>query len=264
MFKVAVASDLHFEFYEDDSPLLQAMPAECDVLVLAGDIGVGKGAIETVRRISSVLDDTRIVWIAGNHEFYRRSIDVETQAFRQAFTDDEKIHFLENESVEIDGYRFLGCTLWSGFNCLGRDKQTLAAQEAQSSISDFSVIRNHAGTKRFTVNDAMLRFHESRTWLEGQLAVGEPDKTIVATHFPPSRLLRHKKIPENLLTAYFNAQCDDLIEKYQPVAWLYGHNHWSDELTIGQTRVISNQLGYPGERGGIPAFDSLQAMVLPS
>lgn len=36
-----------------------------------------------------------------------------------------------------------------------------------------------------------------------------------------------------------------VIEDRQPVLWVYGHTHECDDQTIGKTRIISNQLGYP-------------------
>jgi hypothetical protein len=46
-----------------------------------------------------------------------------------------------------------------------------------------------------------------------------------------------------------------LIEKYQPALWVYGHTHECDDQTIGQTRIISNQLGYPDPYGGFECKD---------
>jgi hypothetical protein len=37
----------------------------------------------------------------------------------------------------------------------------------------------------------------------------------------------------------------DVIEKYQPALWVYGHTHECDRQTIGKTTIISNQRGYP-------------------
>ena len=37
--------------------------------------------------------------------------------------------------------------------------------------------------------------------------------------------------------------------------WVYGHTHECDDQTIGQTRIISNQLGYPDNFGGCECED---------
>jgi len=40
-----------------------------------------------------------------------------------------------------------------------------------------------------------------------------------------------------------------------PALWVYGHTHECDDQTIGRTRIISNQLGYPGNFGGCECKD---------
>ncbi len=243
--KVGLASDLHFEF--NDAGWLPPLPGDCDVMVLAGDIAVGDKAISAVSRIAEMMPNAQIIWVAGNHEFYKCSIDKQLKKFKAAFVDNSRIHFLENSQVDIGGYTFLGCTLWTGFDCMGKEQQALALNEALDAIYDFRVIRTDQHTKPFRPQDAMTHNYQSKLWLEAQLAVCDPDKTIVVTHFPPSRVMRHGVIPEDLLGAYFQANCDDLINEYQPALWLYGHNHWSDDKLFNSTRVVSNQLGYPGE-----------------
>ena len=42
----------------------------------------------------------------------------------------------------------------------------------------------------------------------------------------------------------------EIIEKYQPCLWVYGHTHECDDQMIGKTRIVSNQLGYPKGDGG--------------
>jgi hypothetical protein len=42
----------------------------------------------------------------------------------------------------------------------------------------------------------------------------------------------------------------DVIEKYQPNLWVYGHTHECDDQMLALTRIISNQRGYPNFRMG--------------
>ncbi len=58
------------------------------------------------------------------------------------------------------------------------------------------------------------------------------------------------------LTPAFNSlDMVEIIETHQPALWVYGHTHECDDQTIGQTRIISNQLGYPGNFGGFECKD---------
>jgi len=48
------------------------------------------------------------------------------------------------------------------------------------------------------------------------------------------------------LTPAFNSlDMMEIIETHRPALWVYGHRHEYDDQTIGRTRIISNQLGYP-------------------
>ena len=53
----------------------------------------------------------------------------------------------------------------------------------------------------------------------------------------------------------------EVIEKHQPALWIYGQTHECDDQRIGQTRIISNQLGYPDGRGGFECEDFDRAGV---
>ena len=58
------------------------------------------------------------------------------------------------------------------------------------------------------------------------------------------------------LTPAFNSlDMVEIIETHQPALWVYGHTHECDDQTIGRTRIISNQLGYPGNLGGFECKD---------
>jgi Icc-related predicted phosphoesterase len=47
----------------------------------------------------------------------------------------------------------------------------------------------------------------------------------------------------------------EIIETHQPALWVYGHTHECGDQMIGRTRIISNQLGYPGSLGGFECKD---------
>jgi hypothetical protein len=49
------------------------------------------------------------------------------------------------------------------------------------------------------------------------------------------------------MSAYFYSSFDDLIEKYQPNVWAFGHTHANFDIQMGLTNVISNQHGYGKE-----------------
>ena len=66
--KIHILSDLHIEFADYEIQVLDA-----DVIILAGDIQNGMKGLKWATKL---LNDTEahIIYIAGNHEFYRQEI----------------------------------------------------------------------------------------------------------------------------------------------------------------------------------------------
>ncbi|AQA18975.1 hypothetical protein BST95_12705 [Halioglobus japonicus] len=251
--KIAVASDMHCEMRDErygeqsDDWLMGLFPSDADIIVLAGDCAVGQGLVSLAERVHK-LTATEVLVVAGNHEYYYSDLQTRTAWYKEAFSKTPNIHFLERDCFEVDGYHFLGCTLWTGFECLGN--QTLSmylSGQAGTDMSDFWLIRCNG--IQLTPR-AMREIHlDSRKWLGDQLAKHAPDKTIVVTHFPPSLATVNVTKVQDTLKAYYVSGVDDLVDKYQPRLWIYGHNHYSDSLNLGQTHCFSNQVGYPGEQG---------------
>ena len=105
-----ILGDLHLEFGAINIPATNA-----DVIVLAGDIHVGREGLRWARK---QFPGKPVVYVLGNHEFYRHSLPGLTETLKGE-TDGSHIHVLENSSVEINGYTFLGCTLWTDFQLSG-------------------------------------------------------------------------------------------------------------------------------------------------
>lgn len=249
--KIALISDVHAEFYKNEPDWLPPLPENPDVLVLAGDIHVGKLLIPFIERVSKALPSTHLVVIAGNHEFYRQYRLATLNAYREAFVGHTRIHFLENDYVDIAGIRFIGATLWTGFPLHSTQYTSEQVMNyAKESVSDFSLIAEVSGDKVvvFTPETSKILFEDSKAKITQLLAKSDPKKCVVVTHFPPAKKLRHPKFTLDKVTSYFTADCADIIETYQPAYWFYGHNHWSSTTCIGNTTLVSNQFGYPNER----------------
>jgi predicted phosphohydrolase len=247
--RIALLSDIHAEFYKDQPDWLPPLPDNIDVLVLAGDIAIGKALTDVVERISTSLPDTEIVLVAGNHEFYRQPRQQTLDYYRQSFAAHKRIHFLENDYVDIGELRFVGATLWTGFALHDQnDDRNYIKAMIQASVSDFRLIREDGFIDRvFSPVHAEKLFHQSCNAIGDILQNSDPQNTIVVTHFPPMPDLHHPGFPLDWLSSYFTADCSELVNRYQPAYWFYGHNHWSHQQKIGATQFISNQYGYPNE-----------------
>ena len=219
--KIRQLSDLHLETgpftYEDQGE---------DVVVLAGDIGVGTQGIEFAKTIPKP-----VVYVAGNHEHWNADIYENIKAM-QAVAKGSNVHFLENDEVSItlnnETVRLLGCTLWTDFgksHCENNPSSAGTTDEMQLTLmnialrrmNDYSKIKakkwwTNANEKRlkkkfnFVSNsfNPLIAFDmhtKSRAWLTSKLNEACTHKTVVVTHHAPSykSLLEADMINENML-----------------------------------------------------------------
>ena len=78
-------------------------------------------------------------------------------------------------------------------------------------------------------------------WFENDL----DGPRIVITHHAPVVNPDTQYASSPLMPAFNSLDMKEIIEKHQPNLWIYGHTHECDDQTIGETRIVSNQLGYP-------------------
>lgn len=247
--KIALYSDLHLERGGWEPP---ATAQEADVIVLAGDISAKAHGLEWAGR---KFPRQPIIYVAGNHEFYDCHLHLLDEMRKPAWAQMD-IHFMENRTVELDGVRFLGCTLWSGFDLYGAGtQQALAMTAAQRCINDYWLIRGNDG-KPLEPGRTLSMHRKSVAWLERELAKSFDGRTVVVTHFAPHRGCVAPWHAGSNVTPYFVTDLAWLMDKHRIDVWCYGHTHTNaDFITESGCRVVSNQLGYPGERirtaGGI-------------
>jgi hypothetical protein len=158
---------------------------------------------------------------------------------------------LENNAVEIGGFVFLGCSLWTDFQlCPNAHEAKLFANQE---MNDFWLIKKSEGNKLYSAEDSAKRHAASVRWLTRRIARHDPSRTIVVTHHAPS----HRSIsPQNagdMLNAAFASDLDSLIRASRIPLWIHGHTHYNVDYKIGGTRIYSNQRGYRHE--GLPGFE---------
>ena len=237
--KIRVLSDLHLEF-TDYIPADLPSSGE-DLVILAGDIGIGTKGIEWAK---AAIPDRQVIYVLGNHEFYKHDWD-RLLVDAHAAAAGSNVTVLENEAVEIAGLRILGCSLWTDFRAMGRDSVSVAADIAQEQMVDYRLIRRNHRRDKLRPAHTMQRCLESRKWLETQIADADRPLLVVTHHAPTLRTLDPRFLLQ-LSNAAFHNDFDDLVRP--PVrAWIHGHTHHSCQEDVGGIPVISNQLGYPGE-----------------
>lgn len=232
--KLHILSDLHVEFADFEPP-----ETDADVVVLAGDIGVGTGGLQWAR---SRFPDTPIVYVPGNHEYYDHDLRLIDEL--KAIAPDN-IYVLNDDQVAIGNVRFVGSVLWTDFELFGIGDKFFSMQRARQLMPDFSVIRDNEHA--FTPERSITLHRTSRAWLESTL--GEPfnGKTVVVTHHAPSSKSVAPRFVSDLLSPAFASHLEALVDASQPALWIHGHMHDPFDYHLNHTRVICNPRGYPEE-----------------
>ena len=230
--KLHVLSDIHLEFAGFNPDAVNA-----DVILLAGDIGLGSKGIAWARQ---TWPKHEIVYVPGNHEYYRSEIGRINE--QMEFSGKEfGVHVLNRTMCCINGVRFLGATLWTDFLLFGEAQRHFAYQKAVAALRDFHVI--DFGGKILTPQDTVEFNSADISWLKTKLIDEKFDgQTVVVTHHLPSALSVADRYKKELLSACFSSNFDYLLGYSR--LWIHGHTHDSFNYELNGTRVICNPRGY--------------------
>lgn len=229
--RIQILSDLHLEFMDFELP-----ETDADVIVLAGDIHLKAQAIDWISRNTQ----KPVVYVAGNHEYYKGSLGHTFKKMKD-YTQGTNIHLLENESVVLDGVRFLGATLWTDYRLTGNEP--LAMWDAQQNLSDFKTVRDEL-YRKVRPYQLAARHARTRNFIEATMAEPFEGKTVVVTHHAPSSIsipARYRDSKDHINASYASS-LEHLMENV--AVWAHGHVHDSIDELIGDTRIICNPRGY--------------------
>lgn len=242
--RIALYSDLHLEIGSWVPPEL----GDVDVVILAGDIHkhtYGLAWASTAFRRAPISPE--ILYVTGNHEYYDAHLGLLEEMQKPEWVA-AGVHFLERRSIELEGVRFLGCTLWSGFSLYGAEKVSGYMSIAKRGINDFWLIRAKGGHD-LTPRDTFRMHRTAVRWLDNELSKPFDGKTVVVTHFAPHPGCVAPQHQNSDVSPYFVTDLSWLMKRYRIDVWCYGHTHTNiDFIAENGCRIVSNQLGYPGER----------------
>ena len=239
-----IDSDIHLEFRNYEPNL-----DNIDVYVIAGDLGQYKNEEKWLIELTKKYPVVDIVCVSGNHSyyshFYLEKVDRKAKELSEQY---ERIHYLQNDSVVINGTRFVVSTLWSDFD----KANPLAMYTVGEGLNDYKYIRYNKGQMRFTPQKALSLHRKSKEYIFKTIEEsGEP--CVVVTHHCPYSI-EHDKI-SNLWSGFQSDLGQEFYDLSKtPILWCSGHTHSSADRTVeysaGPIRFVSNQLGYPNEDTG--------------
>ncbi len=236
--RLHVLSDIHLEHAEFSLPSTDA-----DVVVLAGDIAPGTAGL---RWAQDALGQRPVLYVAGNHEFYGHALPGLTAELRAA-AEGSAVRVLERDELEIDGVRFLGCTLWSDFQYAGEQLTERSMAIAERVVNDYKQISSSDTGQPLRPAQTRALHLSSRAWLRERLAVAHDGPTVVITHHAPLVRARPQNPTLAAIAGAFATDLSELMGGERVDLWIFGHVHRTVDTEVRGTRVISNQRGYPHE-----------------
>lgn len=258
--KIQLLSDIHNEFLRNGQKVpghkwSGVIPeSDAEIIILAGDIDTGtKGAEWAISESERLAKN--IIYVLGNHEFYGFEYSSVKQKIIK-LCEGTGVYCLDPDVFIQDEVRFIGTTLWTNYKADIRVPQDLAMFYVDKALTDHRVIKFKSGNayRRFKPADALAIHLKELRWLEEQLNRPHNGKTVVVTHHGPHPVCQHPAFPVSEMSTAFHSDLGGLIEKHDIDLWVYGHTHANLDEVIFDTRIISNQAGYPGEN--VRGFDA--------
>ncbi len=237
---IQYCSDLHLEF-QKNAYFLHSNPLarKADILILAGDIFLFSKNTDKVSFFDKISESyEKIYWLPGNHEFYLGDI-TKFNNYKEIKVRDN-IEIVQNQVIAVNGVNLIFTTLWSNISL----KNELVIKD---SVNDFYRIKHsHRSFLPYHYNKL---HNEAIQFLETELKTRQEVKNVIITHHVPTLLNYPEQYLNSSLNEAFAVEMFPFIDKYQPEAWIYGHNHINTpEFSIGKTKMLTNQLGYVEQR----------------
>ena len=192
-----------------------------------------------------------IFWIFGNHEYYSKMSKPIPMAEKiqaaEKLCATTKVIFLQNATIDIGTFRFLGATLWTD---LGLGEQEY---EVRKSMADFGKIKIDT-TTHFNTEEWLKEYEKDRKFIQENLEECKRDgrRAIVITHHMPSFRMIQEQYKDYPANGGFAANADDLLEDSSVALWICGHSHGQKILQYTKqdgeiSACVLNARGYPRE-----------------
>jgi len=266
--KLQIASDLHIEFERQYKGKKGFVPfdlehTDADVIVLAGDIGVGfkeeKKFCEKIAREHK----KPVVFVLGNHSFYGKgNIDRIRGLWAQYSTLESEttdVHYIDDgHHWSYKGVNFVGGIFWTNFNNYDTWDMRVAEQmmndyrgcrmtQMDSSLDNMHSFEKDGMTESsdyyFTPRRSVDEHYKTKEYMNYMLSELEGTNVVVTHHLPSQRSSDSRYRDSSLNPAYYS-HLDTWVRDRDIALWVHGHTHGSNDYMLGDTRVVCNPRGY--------------------
>lgn len=271
-------SDVHIDFWLGDTDIksnkfqrkldffmnsvLCLDPDKSNTIIIAGDIGhYFKQNTAFLLRLKDYYKNIVITY--GNHDMYLVSLKQQEQynyssysrlSELKQFCIDNDIHFLDGDTVELDGIKIGGTGMSWDYSYAeqfdGYDKEN-TKKLFRDVMNDSRLIMQSKPLYTHLPYGRKLRdnFWDQEEFFKEQYQKLSliSDVDVMVTHYGPI-------IPDGMPDMYrnetstfyyFNGISD--IQRINPKVWIFGHTHDYYDFDVGTTRMLCNPLGYPNE-----------------
>lgn len=213
-------------------PLIGTHFSDVDAVILAGDIDSSDKAVKWAQ---FTFHNTPVIYVAGNHEFYGHCIQGIEAKISIAASATSNVRLLNCGELLLNGYRFIGATLWTDYELFSLGMKEKAMSIAKNVRADYRYIqRSTRPTDFITPEDTIVLHRQHRSWLEERLSQPFDGKTIVVTHMGPSIKSITKTYINDPVSAGFASDLEFLAKNAD--LWVHGHIH----TTISSKIVVYN------------------------
>jgi predicted phosphohydrolase len=243
-----IVSDLHLELRGGTIP--KPPPVLVPKIALLGDISMSR--LSSYRMFLEMMSQhyEDMFVIVGNHEYYNShcmhiSITDEITDVCMAYPN---IHFLDNESVDINGIKYIGTTLWSH---VSKEHEPVVT----CGINDYMCIQccvyDPEGTGRMrtpvTVGYTNILHEAAMHFIKQELEKESEMPTIILLHHTPSFKSIHPDFQGSPYNSAYVTNLEELM-KLPVIAWFHSHTHHAMKYKVNNILMVSNPMGYLGEK----------------
>ena len=240
--RIQFVSDLHLEF-EQNRDWIADHPLEVtgDILLVAGDsayLDVPESGRDTYSRYTfwdwASKHYKQVIVCLGNHDFYGY-YDLATMPDGYCKEIRPNVHAYYNKVIHLPNIDIIVSTLWSFI-------EPYNAYQTEKGVSDFYRILYDG--HRLTADDFNREHARCLAFIKKAVSESKANTKIVLTHHVPTQLCTAHEFAGSPINGAFTVELGDYIADSEIDYWIYGHSHRNIEAQIGNTHILSNQLGY--------------------